>query len=112
MAHSKPPPKTLFLQDVQRVGRELQQITRRIENMDGIMIDPVEFGQLRAEVAAQRRDLDRLADTLEHLARSMDSVRDVMTEAKGGWRAIAMVSGIAGTVGGAITWAVEHIRIG
>jgi len=94
------------------VGEELQQIKRRIENVDNIMIDPIEFGQLRAEVTAQRRDLDRLANTLEHLARSLDSVRDVMTEARGGWRAIAMVSGIAGTLGGAITWAVQHVRFG
>ena len=112
MPQSKPPPSNLLLQDVRRVGEELQQITRRIENMDSIMIDPIEFGQLRAEVTAQRRDLDRLANTLEHLARSLDSVRDVMTEARGGWRAIAMVSGIAGTLGGAITWAVQHVRFG
>lgn len=110
MAQGKPPPSNLLLQNVRRVGEELQQITRRIENMDSIMIDPIEFGQLRAEVTAQRRDLDRLANTLEHLARSLDSVRDVMTEARGGWRAIAMVSGIAGTLGGAITWAVQHVR--
>ena len=94
------------------MGEELQQIKRRIENVDNIMIDPIEFGQLRAEVTAQRRDLDRLANTLEHLARALDSVRDVMTEARGGWRAIPMVSGIAGTLGGAITWAVQHVRFG
>ena len=103
-------PLDLFFQNIREVDRKMTTLEHRLEKMDGVMIDPVEFGQLRAEVAAQRRDLDRLASTLEQLANSMDTIRDTLTEARGGWRAVAMVSGIAATVGGGIAWALHHIR--
>lgn len=103
--------KNVFLQTVKQVNRELTDLDKRLEIMDTIMIDPIEFGQLRAEVVAQRRDLDRLASTLEQLAKSLDSVRDVMTEAKGGWRAIALIAGIAGTLGSGATWIIQHVKI-
>ena len=103
--------KNVFWQTVKQVNRELKDLDKRLELMDTIMIDPIEFGQLRAEVVAQRRDLDRLASTLEQLARSLDSVRDVMTEAKGGWRAIALIAGIAGTLGSGATWIIQHVKI-
>lgn len=102
--------KNVFLQTVKQVNRELKDLDKRLEKMDTIMIDPIEFGQLRAEVVAQRRDLDRLASTLEQLAKSLDSVRDVMTEAKGGWRAIALIAGIAGTLGSGSTWVIQHVK--
>ena len=101
----------VFWQSVRNVERKAETLENKLTRMDGIMIDPVEFGQLKAEVAAQRRDLDRLATTLEHLAKSMDAVRDTLTEARGGWRAVAMISGIAGTLGAAISWTVQHVKI-
>lgn len=100
----------VFWQSVRNVERKAETLEKKLTHMDGIMIDPVEFGQLKAEVVAQRRDLDRLASTLEHLAKSMDDVRDTLTEAKGGWRAVAMISGVAGTLGAAIAWVAQHVR--
>jgi hypothetical protein len=111
MAQNASTATNVFWQTVKQVNRELKDLDKRLELMDTIMIDPIEFGQLRAEVVAQRRDLDRLASTLEQLAKSMDSVRDTLTEAKGGWRAVAMIAGIAGTLGSAATWVIQHVKI-
>jgi uncharacterized coiled-coil protein SlyX len=101
----------VFWQSVRNVQRKTDNLEKKLTHMDGIMIDPVEFGQLKAEVAAQRRDLDRLATTLEHIAKAMDDVRDTLTEARGGWRAVAMIGGIAGTLGAAVAWMVQHVKI-
>lgn len=101
----------VFWQSVRNVERKAEKLETKLTHMDGIMIDPVEFGQLKAEVAAQRRDLDRLVATIEHLAKSMDDVRDTLTEARGGWRAVAMISGVAATLGAAISWVVQHVKI-
>lgn len=75
------------------------------------MIDPQEFGQLKAEVAGQRRDLDNIARSMEKLANAVEGVQATMNEARGGWRAIAFVAGIGAMLGGFIAWALQHIQL-
>lgn len=65
-------------------------------------IDPQEFGRLQAEMFAQRRDLDRMATSLEQMAHALESVQDQLAEAKGGWKTLLMVGGAAATFGAVI----------
>lgn len=74
-------------------------------------IDPVEFGELRAEVAAQRREIDRMTIAIEQMTAALHDIRQTMSEARGGWQAIAWVAGIASTLSGALTWFVSHFRM-
>jgi negative regulator of sigma E activity len=66
-------------------------------------IGPREYGQLEAHVAQLRDDVKRLQDTVNEMSL-------MMQQARGGWRAIAMMSGIAGAIGAAITWGVQHLK--
>ena len=63
-----------------------------------------EYGQLEAHVAQLREDVKVLQATVNKMAA-------MMAQARGGWRAIALVGGIAGTLGGAIAWVVSHIKV-
>lgn len=67
-------------------------------------IDPREYGRMEAQVEQLAKDVHELKQTVE-------TMRDMMQQAQGGWKAIALVSGIAGTVGGVITWAASHIKL-
>lgn len=61
-----------------------------------------EFGRLQAEVQAQRRDLDRMATSLEQMATALEAVQHQLSEAKGGWKTLLMVGGAAATFGAVI----------
>jgi len=67
-------------------------------------IDRRDYGHLEARVEQLTSDVHSLKITVE-------SMRDMMQQAQGGWRAIALVSGIAGTVGAAIAWAISHVKL-
>jgi methyl-accepting chemotaxis protein len=73
-------------------------------------INPERFGELRAEVASQRREIDRMAVALEQMTAALNEIKQTMSEARGGWRAIAYVAGISSTFTGALTWIISHFR--
>lgn len=72
-----------------------------------------------SEDAIDRRDYGRLEATVDQLVKemhqmktTMEQMNETMQQARGGWRAIAFVSGVAATVGAAIAWVATHIRFG
>ena len=75
-------------------------------------INPVEFGVLKAELAAQRRDIDRIVGRLDELTQSVQKIEKMLSEARGGWKALAWVSGISGSLGAAMTWVANHLGRG
>jgi len=75
-------------------------------------INPVEFGVLKAELAAQRRDIDRIVGRLDELTQSVQKIEKTLSEARGGWKALAWVSGISGSLGAAMTWVANHLGRG
>lgn len=64
-----------------------------------------EYGQLEAHVAQLRDDVRALQATVNDMA-------DMMQQARGGWKAIALIGGISGAVGACIAWVVQHARFG
>lgn len=67
--------------------------------------DPVQFGKLQATVETLEADMrDMKAD--------VRLIRDAITEARGGWKTLLLIGGAAATAGGAVIWAVQHIKIG
>jgi hypothetical protein len=67
-------------------------------------IDRRDYGRLEAQVEQLARDVHTLKETVE-------GMRDMMQQARGGWRAIALVSGVAATMGAAISWVASHVKI-
>ena len=63
----------------------------------------LEIGKLQEQVAAVRRDNDRMADSLERIEKDVREMAAVIHEAKGGWKVLVGVAGASGIVGGLIT---------
>jgi uncharacterized coiled-coil protein SlyX len=82
--------------------RGMDYLTERLADLENQMIDPQEFGRLQAEVQAQRRDLDRMAGSLDVMAKSLTAIQDQLSEARGGWKIMLMVGGASATVGAVI----------
>jgi len=66
-------------------------------------IDRRDYGRLEAQVEQLTKDVHALRLTVEMMSA-------MMQEAKGGWKAIAMMSGVAGTVGAGVAWIATHVK--
>lgn len=66
-------------------------------------IDRRDYGRMEAQVEQLTKDVHALKETVE-------TMRDMMQQAQGGWKAIALISGIAGTFGAAVAWVVTHVK--
>lgn len=58
--------------------------------------DDREIGRLQA-------DVQTLKDDVHELRGDMKYVRATLSEAKGGWKTVILVAGIAATIGGVVT---------
>ena len=67
-------------------------------------IDPRDYGKLEATV-------DQLVTDVKQLKEDVRAMRDLMEQSKGGWRTLAFLGGIAGSVGGFIGWWASHIKV-
>lgn len=78
-------------------------------------IDRRDYGQLEERVAqltiTVKEHIENVQAAHRALANSIRELQDVMTEAKGGWRTVLMLGGIASAIGGAISWFISHIKI-
>jgi hypothetical protein len=83
-------------------SRGLDYLADNLARVEGNMIDPQEFGRLQAEVAAQRRDLDRMATSLDGMTKALTAIQDQLSEARGGWKIMLLVGGASATVGAVI----------
>jgi molybdopterin biosynthesis enzyme len=63
-------------------------------------IDPQDFGRVTGEVSALRRDVDLMRDDIKELLAAVEN-------AKGGWRVLLAVGGVAGALGALVVkgWA-------
>lgn len=68
-------------------------------------IDPRDYGALEAQV-------ERLVTDVATLTSSVQAMRDLMEQSKGGWRLLAILGGITGTIGGLVGWFLSHIKVG
>lgn len=72
------------------------QITQQIDRRD--------YGRLEAQVSQLTNDVHALKQTVE-------AMKEMMTEARGGWKTILMLAGVAASVGAFITWIASHVRL-
>ena len=77
------------------------------------MIDPVAFGEVKGQLGALKSELDDVKRKQTSMDAKLDMVLDKLSEAKGGWRLLMLLGGAGATLGGLITWALNHsITIG
>lgn len=75
-------------------------------------VNPESFGVLRGEVTGLKDSIERLGQDLKDLTHSVNILHADMATAKGGWKVILALSGVAGTVGAGFSWIISHIRWG
>lgn len=67
-------------------------------------IDPREYGRLEQQVEQLSKDVHSLKEMVE-------TMNNLMQQSRGGWKVIALIGGIAGSVGAAVAWGVSHIKV-
>jgi len=85
--------------------KHLEMLSRHIANLEERMIDPREFGRLEQEVK-------QLASQMTTIQTTLSQINETLSEAKGGWRTLMLLGGAGAAIGGAITWAAQHLRWG
>jgi hypothetical protein len=75
-------------------------------------INPQEFGRLQAQVETLIASDAQKTELLERLAQDMTAVRLQLAEAKGGWKLLVAMGGASASVGGLITWGMQHFKWG
>lgn len=85
------------------VYRQMDQLADQISKMEEQMIDPIEYGGMKAEVAAIKLRQVQMDDKL-------DLVLEKLSEAKGGWRTLMLLGGAGATLGAVVPWMVDHLR--
>lgn len=66
-------------------------------------IDPIEYGKLLAQV-------EHLSTKVDSMEKNVQAMRDLMEQARGGWRALAWLGGAAGVIGGVVGWVLSHTK--
>lgn len=72
------------------------------------VIDPQEFGEVRADVRTLMENDRTKTESLQKLAEAVQAIQVQLAEAKGGWRMFLMVGSAMATAGGAIGWLVHE----
>ena len=66
-------------------------------------IDRRDYGRMEAQVEQLTQDVHTLKLTVE-------TMRDMMQQAQGGWKTIMLLAGIAASVGALAAWFAAHIK--
>lgn len=53
-------------------------------------------------------DMDKMVDDMEEIKKSLASINQTLSEAKGGWRVLLAIGGAGGALTSGITWAIQH----
>lgn len=69
----------------------------------------IDIAALEVQVETIGREMGELKAGMAELVRTMNAMRDQMTEARGGWRVLMAIGGASATAGGFIAWVAEHL---
>jgi hypothetical protein len=70
----------------------------------------IALAQLQVEVTYLKAAVARLDAINTAQSEKLDKVLAQLAEARGGWRTLMLIGGAAGSIGSAITWALQHMR--
>lgn len=63
----------------------------------------------KAEITELRGDITELKAAMSELVKTVNAMRDEFNENRGGWKMLALLGGAGATLGGVLTWVVDHL---
>lgn len=88
--------------------KQIDYLANEVAKLESIMIDPVQFGEMKGQLTALKTELDGVKTKQAQMDLKIDMVLDKLSEAKGGWRLLMLLGGAGATMGGVITWFATH----
>lgn len=67
-------------------------------------VDLRSYGRLEQQVEQLQQDVHNLKENVQ-------AMRDLMEQGKGGWRTLAWLGGIAGSIGAGFAWILSHVKV-
>ena len=64
------------------------------------------------DIGALKQAVTTLTDEVKKLREDMATVNTTLAEIQGGKKALWALLGAAGILGGGVTWALQHIKVG
>jgi hypothetical protein len=74
-------------------------------------IDPRDFGRLEAEVSALKDMLSTHGESMRAMSEQLHAMNATLSEARGGWRTLLWIGGASASLGGAVSWALNHLAL-
>jgi prefoldin subunit 5 len=69
--------------------------------------------EAQIDIAVLKTQLSAVTSELAQVKRTLEDVRELLTEARGGWKLLMLLGGGAAAVGGFVVWFFSHnITIG
>lgn len=66
--------------------------------------------ELQREIGRHDAQIEGLQNDMAEVKADVKAIREMMAEARGGWKVMMMVAGAAGAVSAGLTWIATHIR--
>ena len=76
---------------------------------DPITRDSLQIARLEERVHTIDRDMKSQTIQLETMHRQIGEVLDALNRASGGWKTLMWLGGAAATVGGGVSWVLDHV---
>ena len=77
-------------------------MTQSVEMIKDLAVHDVEIKHLQD-------DMDKMVKEMADIKKSLAIIEATLSEAKGGWKTLLMVGGAAATIGGGISWVLQHL---
>ncbi len=63
--------------------------------------------ELHRDIGRHEAQIEGLDRRVESMEKKLDTVLEILNQAKGGWKTLAQLAGLAAAVGGFIGWAIS-----
>lgn len=70
-----------------------------------------QLGRHDAQIEALERDIKHLRQDIKEMTATLQQINQTLSEAKGGWKTLMLVGGVAATVGAGVAKLVSWISV-
>jgi len=90
------------------VEEQINYLADRLTEVEGVMIDPVMFGEVKSKVEDLGKRLEKLDEHQREIVKKLDEVLNNMAKVQGGSAVLYKVGSIAMACGGLAAWILQH----
>ncbi len=65
---------------------------------------------IERDIGRHDEAIDALKEDVAQLRADVASIKEMLSEARGGWKALAWVAGLAGAAGAVLVWLVDFVK--